>query len=273
MKRPFHPVRNSLLALCRGLEFGLSPVAPVWMPKQAGIVRISVSGKAAAGLRIAQLSDLHAAAWLDDDYLNNIAQQVLALEPHMLVWTGDFFLHSQRQLDRCLAIFAELHKKIPTFAVLGNHDFDIDSNLATEIFERHGLQVLRNRFIDNPVDGFAMRLLGLDDYQITRSLFEPAAFATEPSVFRLLLAHQPATVRLLPQAAVDLQLSGHLHGGQVNLPIIGAPYVPRPGGRAFIAAPHGEVNQNKYHVNRGLGFSLLPIRIGAPPEITLITCN
>jgi predicted MPP superfamily phosphohydrolase len=241
------------------------------MANCAEVVTIEVeTRKNVRGLRIAQLSDLHAAAWLDDDYLGNIAKQVLELKPHLVVWTGDFYLHSTRQLQRCMSFFRELHKAIPSFGILGNHDFDIDSHKCTEILEASGMTVLRNRFVDHPIDGFSMRLMGLDDYHVTKSRFDPQAFLTDPEVFKLLLVHQPAFVRLLPSNSVDLMLAGHLHGGQLHFPLIGAPYVPPPGGRTFIEAPHSEINGNLYHVNRGLGYSLLPIRIGAPPEITEI---
>lgn len=271
MKRPYHPVRNSLLSLCHWLELGLAPVAPVWMPKRAELNHIQISeSKGAKGLRIAQVSDLHAASWLDDDYLTTVAQQIQNAAPHLLVWTGDFYLHSPKQLQRCLAFFADLHRKLPSFAVLGNHDFDIECHETAGMIEDSGAQVLRNRYVDDPIAGFELRLLGLDDYQVTRSTFAEADFQSEPNQFKLLLSHQPAMAHLLPANSVGLMLSGHLHGGQLNFPLIGAPYVPPPGGRPFIEKPTGTINGNRYHVNRGLGFSMLPVRIGAPPEITLI---
>lgn len=271
MKRSFHPVRTVLLKLCHLLELGLSPIAPVWMPKAAEIVELKiVGGKGAKGLRLAQLSDLHGAAWLDDDYLQRLVEQVLQSNVRMAVWTGDFYLHSRKQLERCLSFFKEMHCKVPTFAVLGNHDFDLDSHETMRLLEASGMQVLRNDFVDDPIEGFQLRLLGLDDYHTTRSRFEASAYEVDANRFKLLLAHQPAFVRLLEPACVDLVLSGHLHGGQLHLPLVGAPYVPPPGGRWFIEHPTGEIQGNRYHINRGVGYSLLPIRIGAPPEITII---
>jgi predicted MPP superfamily phosphohydrolase len=243
-------------------------------------VRLPGLSKALDGFTIVQLSDIHVGSFVGDAELEAGFEFVKRARPDLVVLTGDLIDHDPRVAER-LGRFAR--RLVPlaregVTAITGNHDFYAGVDETVGALERAGARVLRNEGrVIGGARGFA--LLGVDDVWAKR--FNPGAgpdlaqaLSSLPEVEgrhvardlpRVLLCHNPS---YFEESAghVDLQVSGHTHGGQVNL-------VVRPGElflkNGWIAGLY-ERNGSKLYVNRGFGTAGPPARVGSPPEITRI---
>jgi len=233
------------------------------------------------GFRIAQLSDLH----YDDHFsvvpLRNAIDIVNGLQPDLIVVTGDFVTSRGRRAGRavavqaakviepCAQLLAQMHARSGTLAALGNHDVDADAAYIIEALQTHDIPVLRNRSVPLEREGKRLWLCGVDDILTGKPRLDLALKdipADEPVV---LLAHEPDWADYVANHPVDLQLSGHSHGGQIRIPFLGAPYLP-PLARKY---PWGlrRIGGLTLYTNAGIGTIEVPTRINCPPEVTLIT--
>ena len=256
-----------------------------WEPNHPRLVEVEIRLKrlppAWAGLRIVQMSDFHYDPHFSVIPLRHSIGIVNNLRPDLIVLTGDFvtapaLLDNRSQLEKaardaepCAAILSGLHPRLGIFAALGNHDGGTDSVIVTASLAQHGFTVLQNRSFPLEQNGARLWLAGIDDVlqgQPDLDLTLHGIPQDEPIV---LLAHEPDIAVEVARHPVDLQLSGHSHGGQVWVPLLGAPWLP-PLGRKF---PHGmyHVRDLTLYTNVGLGTVRIPVRLNCPPEITLIT--
>ena len=246
------------------------------------------------GITIAQLSDFHFDGLrLSDALLARTIDKLQECNPDFIALTGDFVTDDPAPIYELVRRIKNLPSRYGTFAVLGNHDIQRSGakDVVTKALEQADIPVLWNAIAypfgpDFPVVGFADLWSGKFDPTILNQL--------DPSVPRLVLSHNPDTAEQLAVYRVDLQLSGHTHGGQIYLPGIGSGpefwkkirrWVPRfirnriPGlsDRCFQVVKHWEwgrglhrVEGNWRYVNRGLG-TYPPGRLFCPPELTLLT--
>lgn len=228
------------------------------------------------GYTLVQLSDLHLGTFVGEAEMRAAEALVARARPDLIVLTGDLIDHDSRQANK-LGRFVQRLMALArdgVIAVPGNHDYYTGIDMVVTVLERAGAQVLRNggRVIGDQGAGFA--LLGVDDPagpQEDERAVGPdlgAALAALPAsadLPRVLLCHNPA---YFPQAAgkVALQLSGHTHGGQINLGVSPAKLVLRHG---LVAGRYAREGSGLY-VNRGFGTVGPPVRLGAPPEVTRI---
>jgi uncharacterized protein len=233
------------------------------------------------GFTIAQLSDFH----YDEEFtifpIRKAIEMVNGLNADLVALTGDFVTippfadyvsvakYGARAAEPCAEILAGLHSRLGSYAILGNHDWDSDAPRVIGALQSRGITLLQNHSI--PIEqagkrfwlaGIADALVGTPDLNRTLSKVPGG----EPVV---LLAHEPDYADQAAKHPVDLQLSGHSHGGQVRLPIIGAPFLPDMA-RKY---PWGlyRVGGMMLYTNSGLGTIRVPVRINAPPEVTLFT--
>ena len=201
------------------------------------------------------------------------------LNPDMVVLTGDFVTgvygkpegpdrKSAQVAEPCAKVLSGLRSRLGSVAVLGNHDVLTDPAFVTEALQSHGIPVLRNG--SRPIEQKSERLwvCGLDSLD-GRPRLDAAMRGIPSDEAMILLVHEPDFADTAAQYPVDLQLSGHSHGGQIWLPGIGAPWLP-PGARKY---PRGQyrVGSMPLYTNIGLGTIRLPIRMNCPPEVTLVT--
>lgn len=245
-------------------------------------VPIKLPGLARAydGFTIVQLSDLHIGEFVGEAELAAAEALVRDARPDLIVLTGDL-LDNNASFAPKLGAFARRLSPIAregVVAISGNHDYFAGIDPVVEALEAGGAQVLRNRahVIGAPGTGFA--LLGVDDVWARRGGGGPdldAALASLPKLGgrvapardlpRVLLCHNPSFFEEASDR-VDLQLSGHTHGGQVNLLVRPADFV-LPNG--WVAGRY-ERGASQLYVNRGFGTVGPPARLGAPPEITRV---
>jgi uncharacterized protein len=232
------------------------------------------------GITIVQLSDFH----YDDDFsvvpIRKAVEITNRLQPDLIVLTGDFvtmpmfskLLHTSRQAARaaepCAALLGQLRAPLGVYAVLGNHDMRTDPTFVVESLKAKGIQVLRNRSVPLERQGKRLWLGGLDDAMHGYPDVDATLRGTPREEPVVLLVHEPDYARRVARHPVDLQLSGHSHGGQIVIPLVGAPYLP-PMGRWY---PKGlyQLSSLALYTNVGLGTIRLPARWNCSPEITFL---
>jgi predicted MPP superfamily phosphohydrolase len=220
------------------------------------------------GLRVAQLSDVHAGPLTPPELVRAAVAEANAFAPDLVVLTGDFVSRSPADLEDLRALLGGL--VAPTFAVLGNHDVAVDPRGTADVLRGHGYEVLENAWTRVRLRGAPLAVVGVGDHHTGRADV-PLAFRGLPAgTSPLVLAHGPRTAdRLRALERPLVQLSGHTHGGQVNLPVV------TPLLLASLHEPYARglyrVGQVRLYVNRGIGTSSLGFRIASPPEVTLAT--
>lgn len=228
------------------------------------------------GLRIAQLSDFHYGSSYDGEVIQAAVRAANELNPDLTVLTGDYVTLTNcgstgfiaARAKPCARMLGELKAPLGTFAVLGNHDYG-DPRIVTRSLEAQGITVLRNSRVPVKRAGARLWLAGIEDVIEGEPRLDQALWAIPSGEATVLLAHEPDCADTVACFPVDLQLSGHSHGGQVRLPLVGCPYLPVLG-RKY---PRGmrRLNSLSLYTNRGLGTTYLPVRFNCPPEVTLIT--
>jgi predicted MPP superfamily phosphohydrolase len=232
------------------------------------------------GVTIAQLSDFHYEGHFSEVPIRKAVETVNGLHPDLIVLTGDFvtvpLLDGSRNVRRfaqtaepCARILQDLQAPLGKFAVLGNHDCASDPARVTRAMLDHRIPVLLNRSVPLERGSGRIWLAGIDDALEGRPDVGLALETIPQEDLIVLLAHEPDFADEASLTPVDLQLSGHSHGGQVWIPGIGAPWLP-PLARRY---PRGlyKVGNLTLYTNIGIGTIRVPIRINCPPEITLIT--
>ena len=239
-------------------------------------LRLRRLARAFHGIRIAQLSDIHMGGWMDAERLQHIANMVLAQKPDLLFLTGDFLIgHNfgkkhQQYIDDLTAILSPLAELIPSFAILGNHDYWTDVKAVREMFKASGIINLTNTVYTLSRDQEYLHLCGVDDVWEGNVRLDDVLHQLSDDGAAILLAHEPD---FADQSAVtgrfDLQVSGHSHGGQVVFPFVGPPILPYLG-QKYPSGLYDVLGMYQY-TNRGVGTGRLPVRLNCPPEITLFT--
>jgi uncharacterized protein len=244
-------------------------------------IRLRRLPEAFHGLRIAQISDIHYDEFTEPYFVREVVGRINAAHPDIVLLTGDFvtgggvFPHSieVRTCYPCAEILGGIqcpHR----FASLGNHDTLVGWEIMVDALKMRGIPTLVNGYFPFERDGSRLWFAGLrsslEDVPDLNTAIPRQAAPGEPII---LLAHEPdyalEVVKRTPQ--VDLMLSGHTHGGQIHLPLVGTPrpMLPRLG-RRFIQG-HFNLGPLQLYVNRGIGTVKLPMRFLCPPELTLIT--
>lgn len=221
------------------------------------------------GLRIAFVSDVHAGSFMDERDLAGIFARIAAAEPDLVLFGGDLINTRERELLHFREPLQLLRPRLGMFAVPGNHDlfWGPDIGLWSAFLEEQGVTVLRNRGVRLQVNGTSLWLCGVDDLTEGAPDLRLALDGRRADEAAVLLSHHPDFFFEAAAAFVDLTLSGHTHGGQI-----------RVGGRAPIHHSKFGYEQGWFHeagcslyVGRGVGVTLLPIRIDAPPEVPIVT--
>ncbi|HEV2272590.1 MAG TPA: metallophosphoesterase [Acidobacteriaceae bacterium] len=233
-----------------------------------------------AGFRIVQLSDIHLEEFTEAFFLEEVVRKMNALQPDMVVLTGDFVTRSPASSPasirssiaagyRCAELLSKLTCPL-TYAILGNHDVLVARAAIQDALVSHGIPVLANRSVAIERGGHRIWLAGLDDALFGRpdlSQALPRGAAGEPVI---LLSHEPDFADQVVGHPVSLILSGHTHGGQVRIPWM-RPFDLPVLGKKYIEGHFRLGNGLQLYVNRGIGTVGVPFRFRCPPELTVIT--
>jgi predicted MPP superfamily phosphohydrolase len=227
--------------------------------------RLAVSGlpPALAGLRIGLVTDLHRSETVSHEMVDRAVRLVMAEAPDLVVLGGDYVTWRDRRFITPAAdALAPLSAPHGVFAVLGNHDDDRDMPAA---LSAKGFVVLRDARTRLTIRGEILDLAGIRYW--TSRLSEIASVLRGASPNVILLAHTPKRLVEAAALAVPLVLSGHTHGGQIVLPLVGA-----VAAREFpVIAGTGRRDSTAIFVSRGVGTVYIPVRLNCPPEVAVLT--
>ena len=228
------------------------------------------------GIRIAHLSDIHFGDHFDEGAVQHVVENVMALEPDLICLTGDMVDTHTVDPERLTPILRQLRAPLGCFAVFGNHDYRSGIDRVAAAIEQGGITILKNGHHILHKNGEAIALLGIDDALEGYPDMDAALDGIPEGMWSLLLAHEPDWADQAVHAAVDVQLSGHSHGGQVRIPFVGPVFLPLlgkiyPDGYYQLERSTGTEAPLLLYTSRGLGTTMLPIRFACPPEWTLIT--
>lgn len=237
-------------------------------------------------LRVVQLSDLHFGPWVGVGLVRAWVQAANAERPDLVVVTGDLvdsglrLAHSREvvlvqapELDLLVQELAQLKAPLGVWAIWGNHDNNARASkdyLARQL-PKQGIEILVNQGIYPRQD---LYLSGVDDCWSAEADARKALAGYRPGSASLALAHNPDYLDFYYRLPVTLALCGHTHGGQVFLPVIGAPWTPSFYQQTYLGGWYDPGHSPgsppvPAFVSRGLGTTLLPLRINAPAELVV----
>jgi uncharacterized protein len=223
------------------------------------------------GMRIAMLSDLHLGFYFSDSEFLALTQEVSAWSPDLVCLVGDLVDDRVEQFEALRSGLAALAARHPVFAVPGNHEYaaDVTLNRFCSVIEDSGAVNLMNRGFRVVRGSSSLWVCGVDDLIAGQPDLESAMQGVDDDEPALLLSHHPDLFCEAAHCGIDLTLSGHTHGGQVTW--FGTPLLPR-GHYSRFAYWKGlhELKGSQLLVGKGAGVSVLPFRVGAPPEVLMI---
>lgn len=241
------------------------------------------------GLRILQLSDIHASNYMPIAEVGRIVDRAQQLACEVIMVTGDLLTGHGDPLAACVAELGRLRAPLGVWGCNGNHEIYTDTeDEAALLFRRHGMTMLRQQSAQLAWRGAKFNLIGVD-YQRQhwfRSQSPPMLEGVEALVRQdmpnILLSHNPNAFRRASELGIDLMLAGHTHGGQVQVEILDHRISPARFITKYIAGLYQRqltgnaafLPNKRYaslYVSRGLGTIGTPLRLGVPPEITLLT--
>jgi len=229
------------------------------------------------GFRLVQLSDIHFGETMTKEHLGRIVAAVNDQRPDLVALTGDYVTMTyhangeQRALDAwpCAEVLRDIKARYGQVAVLGNHDWDANATVVTEALEANEITVLRNRSLPVEAAGARLWFAGMDTGLEGKPNPKAMLRGVPAGECVVLAVHEPDCADWTRKYPIDLQISGHSHGGQIRFPLIGPLYLP-PGAKKY---PMGFYNMGslQLYTNRGVGVIHLPVRFMCPPEITVLT--
>ncbi|MGO9613587.1 MAG: metallophosphoesterase [Dissulfurispiraceae bacterium] len=251
--------------------------------------------RALEGLQIVQLSDIHIGEFMPRTDVRRAVDMANELNADLVVLTGDFISNDRDPIEECILELSRLRAPLGIWGCNGNHEVYAQmEDLSQKLFQRYGMNLLRHQSVELRWRGEKINLIGVD-YQGGRRFSgeHPQMLPDIESLIRkdipnILLSHNPDTFYQAAALGIELSLAGHTHGGQVRIEIVDRQWSPARFVTRFVAGmyhlPFGDdahfmeygptlpgPRSATLYVNRGLGTIGMPVRIGVPPEITLLT--
>lgn len=236
------------------------------------------------GYRIVQISDLHNAKFGKDN--QKLVDRIRECEPDMIVLTGDLVDSNHTNVDRAVQFVDEIVKICPVYYVTGNHEYWLEASEYDELMSGltgAGAVILDDQVVEISRGDAKIRLVGLDDRSLSDgtlgTLLNDQAGQKEETAdnenswekeLTVVLAHEPQYLARYASAGVDLVFSGHAHGGQFRLPFVGGIVAPDQGFFPEYTAGEYYMNGTEMIVSRGLGNSVIPVRLFNYPEIVCV---
>jgi uncharacterized protein len=252
------------------------------------------------GMHIAQISDIHLSGYMSREAVRRAVDMTNDLGADLTVVTGDFITGSADPIADCIEEVSRLHAPLGVWGCNGNHEIYAKAeDIAQQLFAQAGMKLLRQENAQLLFRGATFNLIGVD-YQRERNLdgHRTQLLANMDGLIRrdmpnILLSHNPNSFNRAAELGIELSLAGHTHGGQIQVEILDHRLTParfisdyisglfqrplfKPSGEVLVSrqpdAPtsHPQSNAARLYVNRGLGTVGAPVRLGVPPEISLI---
>lgn len=299
----FDPARRTFLRYAAFLAGGIPFMATAYgfaserLRYRIEKVEVPVANlpKGLEGLRIVQLSDIHIGDFMPRAEVRRAVEMANELNAELAVVTGDFISSAGDPLEDCISELSRLRVPLGVWGCNGNHEvYGEMEDLSHKLFKDYGMRLLRQQSAELQWRGEKINLIGVD-YQEGRTLsgeqprmLRSVEFLIRKDIPNILLSHNPNSFYRAAELGIELSLAGHTHGGQVRIELVDHQWSPARFVTKFVAGmyhlPFGEnAHFAKYgatapgpksailYVNRGLGTFGMPVRLGVPPEITLLT--
>jgi predicted MPP superfamily phosphohydrolase len=221
-----------------------------------------------AGFRIAQLSDIHISAFMPADEIRRCVAMSNQLKTDLVVLTGDYVSWDPAAQADVVRVLAGLRAPYGVFGCLGNHESITQTEESiTRLFAAEGIHILRQERAPIQLRGETLNLIGVDDSQPDINVVKHLVV---PDTVNILLVHNvgPADFERAAEFGIDLTLMGHTHGGQLSLEFLRRGLSFARLENPYVSGRY-EKSGSQLYVNRGIGTTLIPIRLGARPEITV----
>ena len=222
------------------------------------------------GLRIVQLTDIHFGPFFGPAELERAVSMANDTRAHIAVVTGDLITRAGDDLEGCLRLLRRLKADAGVYGCHGNHEkYAGLVDAADRLAARAGITILRRQAALLRFGSARLNLAGIDYYGTGTRVGPFLRGLAEPGAVNVLLQHNPAHFPAAAESGFHLMLAGHTHGGQVNLPVLSENINVV---RAFTKYVRGsyELGHSRLYVSCGLGTVGIPVRLGAPPEVTLV---
>ena len=269
------PARGAVAGLAAGLVGG---GAAAWharhrAPRDVKLCHLRIGTPSPDGteLRAGFVTDTHVGPTATAADLDRAMQLIMAEEPDLLLLGGDYVSESPRYLPETARVIGSYARDLPlgALAVFGNHDYSNDAPRMERLLSAAGVQVLRNesRFLPGP----GLWIAGIDDAILSTPDVAGTFSQVPENASVVALWHEPDGADQVAPFGAMLQLSGHSHGGQVRLPIVGHVAAP-PGGRRYVAGLYRASGMPVY-TSHGVGAYRPPLRYRCAPEVTLVSLH
>jgi len=226
--------------------------------------------KAFDGTTVAFLTDIHHGPYVSLDFVASVVRATKMLQPDLIIHGGDYILRSAEYTRPCFEVFSALRAPLGVYGVLGNHDHWHALQTTQEAMRASGITELTNCGVWLTKGNSRLRLCGVDDLMRGEPTIVPALGDTTVNDACILVSHNPDFAETIRDTRVGLVLSGHTHGGQVNVPNMRNPFIPSQYGDKYRAGLC-DAPATRVYVSRGLGVTGIPVRYNCPPELTLLT--
>ncbi|MFC4404734.1 metallophosphoesterase [Gracilibacillus xinjiangensis] len=222
--------------------------------------------------KILQFSDTHLGFHYTIDQLRELVMEINALNPDVITFTGDLVDHPQEfnWNNEIITALADMNAPDGKYWIYGNHDHGgYGTDIVKQVFDKADFKLLKNSHRLLEKNGDKIMLAGLDDIMLGQPDIATALQTSENINYTILLVHEPDFADTVIDFDVDVQISGHSHGGQVQVPFLGYIYTP------YLAEKYVEGNYQigskplQLYVSRGIGTTRLPYRFFCKPEITI----
>lgn len=240
-------------------------------------IRVQRLAPAFDGFKIALLSDFHFGPYTGARQIGAAVRAANQIQPDAIMLLGDFVSEplsgdpklGAKKAEPCAQVLSGLKSRLGSFAVLGNHDYATDPSFVADALHGHGISVLRDENRAFEQDGGRLWLVGVTDATFAHSNLDQALEKVPSHENKILLVHEPDYADYASRYGIDVQFSGHSHGGQIRIPGIRPLWLP-PLGRKYYRGYY-RVGSLQLYTNEGIGTIGLPFRFCSPPEVTLIT--
>ncbi len=256
---------TGIAACCGGPAYGLF-VEARWLRLRQ--IRIPLPGLSPHldGFRLALLTDLHRSEWVSQEQIARAVDLAAGTEPDLILLGGDYVTGSADFAHSCAGELGRLQAPAGVYACLGNHDHWTDPEAVAGALVGVGVRVLRNEGMEVAP---GLWLAAVDDVWEEQADLDAALEGAPPEATVVLLAHEPDFADMAAaDGRVALQLSGHSHGGQVRLPLLGPPVLPYLARRYPVGLYR--IGGMRLYVSTGVGLISPPVRFNCRPEVVVV---
>ncbi len=277
MKLSGMTILSFLLAGMGGAGYA-SLIEPGWLDVEEINIKLPRLSPKFSGFRIAQLSDIHIGGWMNQERLSQVVDTVISQTPDLVVMTGDYVIgHNwDGDVNSTLSVLrkelSRLTSQFLTLSVLGNHDHWLDAETVRKALQASGIVDIGNNIYTLESSGADLHIAGVDSIYVNRDDLNLVLAKIPEDGASILLVHEPDYAdRSAETGRFDLQISGHSHGGQVVLPFIGPPILPKFAEKYPLGLY--KIKEMYQYTNRGVGMTNPTIRFNCRPEITIFNLD